>query len=158
MKARRRARDLKIPHTDKLRDAVMATVANIPMDETFTALVELARNAKLGPTKLGEIAKDVRAARSEADQLLVVTGARAELGAASEDQDKVLLPWTRLHTWVTKGHSIDLDDAVKAACSGGKSRPGGRRRGQPRSRNGQGTKRAHRRHLRRRCRRADAGA
>jgi ParB-like chromosome segregation protein Spo0J len=122
-KAQSRARQNHVSGVDRLPDSVLEKVANIDLDSVFKELLELARDAKLKPTKVADIAKSVRQARSEADQLAIIQGERVEAGATAADDQaaQIAQPFTRFVSALTKLRSFDLSEIVKAAYSSGKS-------------------------------------
>jgi hypothetical protein len=122
-KARNRARQNHVTGIDTIPDSVLEKLANVDLDKVFVALTELARDAKLKPTKVQDLAKSVREARSEDDKLAIVEAERAELGAtAADDQNaKIAQQYTRFVGMLTKLRSVDLSEVVKAAYASGKT-------------------------------------
>lgn len=116
-KAISRARANHVSGVESLPDQVLEKVATIDFDQTFVALLDLARDAKLKPTKMRELIASVRKARSEADQLAIIEAERSELGVSKADDQaaKVAQPFTRFAGQLSKLRSFDLSEVVKAA-------------------------------------------
>lgn len=123
-RALRRGQEMKITRIDRLPEKVLEKLASIDMDGPFRALAELARDGNLKPTKVDELKRDLKQARSEPDQIAMVEAARAELGVsvADEQTEKMALPFKRFVGQVAKLRSIDTADVVKAAHMSGKAR------------------------------------
>jgi hypothetical protein len=118
-----RARQNHVTGVENLPDAVLEKLAHVDLDQTFVALLELARDAKLPARRVSDLTKSVRQARSEADQLAIVEAERAEVGATAADDQaaKIAQPFTRFVGALSKLRGYDISEIVRAAYSSGKT-------------------------------------
>ena len=118
---RRRCHKLKITGMDTVADTVIEKMSGITLDGPFKALAELVRDADVKAAKATEIAREVRKARSEDDQVAIVNGARAELIAIKPDATltKALATWNRFKKKVIELEAFDVADMVANAERGG---------------------------------------
>lgn len=123
IKTRARLLRLDVKGTHNLSDHMIRRLAPIELDAAFKGAAELARDAKgtLTSARTEALVREIRGARSEADQMAIIDGERSELGAAKMDDAsaKTAAKMSRLNRQVTSLRQIDLSEAVKAAMQAG---------------------------------------